>query len=99
MNVFRRRFLQSLTAASAGSLALASAKQRKSVTYHIQGFTCVTCAVGLEVMLRRQTGVLQAQASYPKATVQIDFDPTVVSERALHEYIAEMGFSVTPEAH
>ena len=32
----------------------AEAKENRSVTYRVKGFTCVTCAVGLEVMLRQQ---------------------------------------------
>lgn len=99
MNVFRRRFLQGITVAGAGAFAMADGKQSKSVTYNVKGFTCVTCAVGLEVMLRQEKGVLRAHASYPRANVQIEFDPHAVSEQKLHEYIADMGFRVQPEGH
>ena len=97
--MFRRKFLQSITVASAGSLALAKSSQSKSVTYSVKGFTCVTCAVGLEVMLRQEKGVLRAHASYPKANVQIEFDPQAVSGKELHQYIADMGFSVQSEGY
>ena len=64
------------------------------MTYRVRGFSCITCAVGLEVMLRQKKGVARVQASYPKATVFIEFDPGLVTEASLKEFIAEMGFSV-----
>jgi Cu+-exporting ATPase len=65
-----------------------------TVQYKVKGFTCVTCAVGLEVMLHRRPGVLRVRASYPDASVQICFNPDAVSEPALKEFIVAQGFSV-----
>jgi hypothetical protein len=58
-----------------------------------QGFTCVTCAVGLKVMLRGLKGVTRAKASYPQANVAIGFDANLTSEKALKDFIANCGFS------
>jgi copper chaperone CopZ len=98
--MFRRHFMQRITSAGAGALAGAQtvlATERKTVTYQIRGFSCITCAVGLETMLRRRKGILQVDASYPKASVSIEFDPKLVTERLLQQYIAEMGFTATAE--
>jgi copper chaperone CopZ len=96
--MFRRQFIHRMTLTGVGGLAISgSAKAAdgyKAVTYQVEGFTCVTCAVGLEVMLRRENGVARAEASYPKRSVLIEFDPALVTERALNQYIGEMGFSV-----
>lgn len=94
--MFRRQFLQRITYASTGALAVGAVEgaQAKTVTYHVKGFTCVTCAVGLETLLRRQKGITRAAASYPSGVVHIDFDPALVSEKMLKSYIAEMGFRV-----
>ena len=51
----RREFICRVTTAGAAGANLArpaEAKENRSVTYRVKGFTCVTCAVGLEVMLR-----------------------------------------------
>ena len=64
------------------------------VTYRVKGFTCIACAVGLEVLLQRIQGVSRAEASYPENNVVIGFDDRVVSERALKGYISVWGFSV-----
>jgi copper chaperone CopZ len=95
--MFRRHFIQRITFAGAGSIAgagMADAQDRKTVLYRIKGFTCVTCAVGLETMLCREKGIVRAEASYPNATVVIEFDPGVISDNSLKELISDMGFTV-----
>jgi copper chaperone len=92
--MFRRRFLQLMTLAGAGTLAkTAEAAQEKAVTYHIKGFSCITCAVGLDVMLRRNKGILRSNSTYPEAITTIDFDPNQITTTTIKSLIAEMGFT------
>ena len=70
------------------------ATENQSLTFKVDGFTCVTCAVGLEVMLRQQNGVTRSTASYPERRVTIGFDKNLTSEKALFRFIVERGFSV-----
>jgi copper chaperone CopZ len=65
----------------------------RSVTWHVRGFTCVTCAVGLETLLRREKGVISADATYPEAMVTIQFHPDLVDEKTLRAAITELGFT------
>ncbi len=99
----RRKFLQYIGAGATAGIGLAitdtsmagsSYKENRSVTYRITGFTCVTCATGLEVTLLRYKGVTRANASYPERTVAIGFDASVISESTLKEAITNCGFSV-----
>ena len=98
--MFRRNFLRRITLTGAGGLATVGLIQAetKTVTWRVKGFTCPTCAVGLEVMLRDHEGVKQATASYPRAIATIEFDPAVVSEAKLKSFITEMGFTVDEQA-
>lgn len=94
----RRRFIQLVGLAGASSLATVDslhAADARSVAYSVKGFTCITCAVGLETLLRQQRGVLKASASYPEASVIVEYDPAKVNPEQLKAYIAEMGFSAT----
>lgn len=93
----RRRFIQLMGLAGATSLAVGAleANDSKTVGYHVSGFTCVTCAVGLETLLRQQKGVLKANASYPDGFVTIQYEPTKINEDQLKNYIADMGFTAT----
>jgi copper chaperone CopZ len=95
--MFRRHFIRRMTLAGTVSLAGAGttpAKSGKSVVYRIQGFACITCAVGLETLLRREPGIERVEASYPNATAVIEFDPARMSEKRLKELISEIGFTV-----
>lgn len=94
--MLRRRFIQFMTVAGAGGLAAFGALEAadaQTVAYKIKGFTCITCAVGLETLLRQQKGVVWAKASYPDAIATIRYQPAIVSEDKLKAYIAEMGFT------
>ena len=103
----RRKFLSRVMGATAGlsltgagtvalhKLANPGPAENQSVSYQVKGFSCVTCATGLEVMLMQQPGVVRAHASYPDTTVVIGFDQNIVSEQALREFIAGCGFSVS----
>ena len=105
--MLRRRFIGALTVLGAGSLAAIGKVEtgkaahdgstethagERTVTYAVDGFTCITCAVGLETLIRQEKGVVSASASYPAATATIRFVPTVITEEALRSFIQDKGF-------
>jgi copper chaperone CopZ len=92
--MFRRQFIQMMTLAGAGSVAAlsAAAAEKKTVTYHVKGFYCPTCAVGVDALLERQRGVVKSQSDYSGATTTITYHPGLISEDQLKASIAEMGF-------
>ncbi len=98
--MFRRHFMRGIALAGSGGLAsigTTEAGESRTVTYRIEGFSCVTCAVGLETMLRLQKGIVRAKASYPDAKATIEFDPKLVTENWLRAFIADKGFTVAEE--
>jgi copper chaperone CopZ len=97
--MFRRRFLQLITMASVGGLApleSVSAEATRTVIYQVRGFTCITCATGLDTLLGQQKGVASSKSTYPEGKVTVAFDPTQITEQAIATFIAELGFSVQP---
>jgi copper chaperone CopZ len=97
MTMFRRRFLQLCVPVSAGALAIFKTKRAASVNavaYEVKGFTCITCAVGLDTMLRKQRGVLSSESSYPGGKVVVHFDPDQTAESSIRGFIADTGFTV-----
>jgi len=89
-----------MTVAGAGSLGTWSnmeASDTKTVAYNVKGFSCITCAVGLETLLRQEKGVISAKASYPDASVVIRYKSGAISEDQLQKLIADMGFTAEPK--
>jgi copper chaperone CopZ len=95
--MFRRRFLQLCVPVSAGALAVFKVKRNApatTVVYQVKGFTCITCAVGLDTMLRRQKGILSSESTYPDGQVAVHFYPDQIAENAIRRFIADTGFTV-----
>jgi len=72
--MFRRRFLQVMTLATAGGLAPLEAMATGAnaiVTLHVRGFSCITCASGLDTMLCRQKGIRSSKSTYPDGKVTV----------------------------
>jgi copper chaperone CopZ len=96
--MIRRQFIRMATLAGASSLtALASAKngETRTVIYHVKGFSCVTCAVGLDTILGQHEGVVRSKSTYPEGIATVTFDPARITEASIKSVIAEMGFTVT----
>jgi copper chaperone CopZ len=97
--MFRRQFVQLMTLVSAAGLATLATGENNdihTVTYRVKGFSCVTCAVGLDAMLQQQKGVRGSRSTYPDGRVVVKFDPNVVTDASLQAFIAGMGFTVEP---
>jgi copper chaperone CopZ len=93
--MIRRKFIGMMTLAGASSLATlkaVAALEKKTVTYKVTGFTCITCAVGLETLLQREKGIIAVKASYPDAIATVTYDPKRISETVIVGTIESMGF-------
>ena len=64
--MIRRHFMRLMTLASVSSFPVlkAATKGGKVVaTYKVSGFSCITCSVGLDVMMERQKGVVWSKSN------------------------------------
>ena len=86
----RRKFIQGI--ACGVSAARVSAAVHKTVTYRIEGFSCVTCAVGLDSLLKDQKGIVRSKSSYLDRTSIIEYDPGLTNEEQIKGFIRELGF-------
>ncbi len=96
--MLRRKFFKVMTIATTGALtpleAISAAPPKKVVTYHVRGFSCVTCATGLDTMLRQQKGITSSSSTYPQSIATIGFDPDRITETQIKDFIASLGFTV-----
>jgi Cu+-exporting ATPase len=95
--MFRRRFLQFLAISGAGAVAFEArgTGTSKTVIFQVKGFSCITCAVGLDTLLNKQKGIVASKSIYPEGKVTIKFDPDAIEEKSIEGFIREMGFTVT----
>ena len=101
--MLRRKFFQVITVATTGALTpreAIPATPKRVVTYHVRGFSCITCATGLDTMLAKQKGIASSSSTYPEgvATITIGFDPDQISEQQIKDFIASLGFTIEREA-
>jgi Cu+-exporting ATPase len=97
MTMFRRQFIQIVALTSVGALnpvESMAAGARNMVILRVKGFTCITCAVGLDTLLGREKGIVSSRSTYPEGKVTVVFDPKESSEETIREFIAGMGFFV-----
>jgi copper chaperone CopZ len=95
--MFRRQFMQIVALTSVGALnpvESMAATNNTTVVFQVKGFTCITCAVGLDTLLGKENGIVSSRSTYPEGKVTVVFDPKECSEQAIRGFIAEMGFSV-----
>lgn len=93
--MMRRHFIHLLTLAGAGSfdaVSTAAKSQQLTTVYRVSGFSCITCAIGLDVMMERQKGVVWSKSSYQEAQTTIHYHLDLVDDQALRNAIADMGF-------
>jgi Cu+-exporting ATPase len=86
--------------ASVGGIApleAVSAAATRTVIYHVKGFTCITCATGLDTLLSQQKGIASSKSTYPEGKVTVAVDPGQMTEQAIVTFIADLGFTVQPD--
>jgi Cu+-exporting ATPase len=99
--MIRRQFIKLAAMAGVTSVAAAESAVKSSekvVSYRVAGFSCITCAVGLDVMLEREKGVVWAKSDYKEAKSVICFHPDMITEEYLQAAIADMGFKATKQS-
>lgn len=96
--MFRRQFMQFVALTGVGALSpvdsIAAAGPRETLVLEVKGFTCPTCAVGLDTILTKEHCVLSSHSTYPEGKVTVTLDPQASSEQAIRKAIGEMGFTI-----
>lgn len=95
--MFRRQFIQLVALSGASALApleAIAAGSHATVTLQVKGFTCITCAVGLDTLLGKEKGIVSSHSTYTDGKVTVVYDSQVCSVDSIRKFIEEMGFSV-----
>lgn len=100
--MFRRDLLQRVAIGAAACVTglgkTAQAVDRETVTYTVKGFSCPTCAIGLDTLLREQKGVVRSKSTYPEGLVTIEFAKGVITPQEIMAVITKQGFTIANSA-
>ena len=64
----------------------------KTVVIEVEGMTCESCAVHISETLKKLTGVVSAEADYPKKNVKVVFNPKQITLAQIKKAIDEIGY-------
>jgi copper chaperone CopZ len=87
----RRQFIRGVACGLGVGPAAGGSKIRKAA-YHIEGFTCITCAVGLDTLLKEEKGIVHSKSSYADRTSIVEYDSDQIREEEIRVRIQEFGF-------
>jgi copper chaperone CopZ len=99
----RRSFIQTLAGSGAGVALLKLGTPEKkvaenaSVSWRVKGFSCVTCAIGLQTILEKHKGIARVVAEHPSGKVEIGFDSNQIAPADIKRLIEDAGFRVTAD--
>jgi Cu+-exporting ATPase len=106
--MIRRKFLQLIAFSGVGALAPIEAiagtpsasgtnANGKTAVFQVKGFSCITCAVGLDTMFSRTKGIMSSHSTYPEGKVTVRFAPGEITDAAVRAVIADAGFTIASE--
>lgn len=74
-----------------------SETKTKKITLSIGGMTCINCARAIEKALKKQAGVTQATVNLAAEKAIIDYNPDLISQKAIEDTITQVGYTVIHE--
>ncbi len=72
-------------------------EEKKTIKLGVTGMTCTACSRTVERVLKRTSGVEEANVSLATNEVIVSFDPKLISEKELAEAIESVGYGIRKE--
>lgn len=67
--------------------------QTESLTLHLSGLHCTSCATNIDLTLEDLPGV-KSTTNYAKSETKIEYDPNQTSLDQIHFAIRDLGYSI-----
>jgi P-type Cu+ transporter len=68
---------------------------KESLTLHLSGMHCTSCAVNIDLALEDIPGITQSSTNYQKSTITIHYDPNTITPEAIGQIITDLGYQIT----
>lgn len=83
-------------ATSAEGEARISPEDAERATFSVDGMTCASCTMTVEIAAERTDGVLDAEASYDEERARVTYDPERADPGDIAEAITSAGYEASP---
>lgn len=70
----------------------------RHVELRIEGITCPSCAILIEQVLLRKTGVMAAKIDFTQSIAEISLDASLISQEQVQTHIGKLGYRANPIA-
>jgi Cu+-exporting ATPase len=67
---------------------------KSTVTLHLSGLHCTSCAVNIDLTLEDVPGVINSNTNYQKSEVIISYDTTKTNTSLITKEILDLGYQV-----
>lgn len=67
--------------------------QSESLSFHVSGMHCASCASNIQRKLRKTPGVEEASVNYANEQATVRFDQSKVKKQALVQAVADVGYT------
>lgn len=64
----------------------------QSITFHVSGMHCASCASNIQRKLRKTSGVAEAAVNYANEQATVTYDDTKITKPAIAQAIADVGY-------
>ena len=68
----------------------------KKTVFKITDMHCTACAMNIDFELEDLEGVKMAKTNYAKAQTEVEYDPSLVSDKKIIEAIKKIGYTSAP---
>jgi Cu+-exporting ATPase len=72
-------------------------KTIKKETFKIEGMHCVSCAVNIEKILKKEKGVFEASVNFASEKASLSYNPELISLDKIKKIISDLGYEAITE--
>lgn len=69
--------------------------EAKKVALATTGMHCPSCAMLIDMTLKKEAGVEDVRSDYPAGTTDVTFDPDIIDEAAIVAKIEDLGYKAS----
>ena len=67
-------------------------KNNHTISFKLSGLHCTSCAVNIDLSLEELEGIINANTSYQKSQVQVQYNPEKIDPKKIQKVLSDLGY-------